>query len=47
MIHPVGDTAQDAERWWRAYQLAENDRDEELREHAEAGDEHARRQLAG
>jgi hypothetical protein len=46
MIHPVGDPAQDAERWWRAYQLAENDRDGELRERAEAGDEHARRQLA-
>jgi hypothetical protein len=46
MTHPVGDTAQDAERWWRAYQLAENDLDGELRERAEAGDEHARRQLA-
>ena len=42
----VGDAAQDAERWWRAYQLAENDQAGELREHTEAGDEHARRQLA-
>jgi hypothetical protein len=42
----VKPTAQDAERWWRAYQLAENDQAEELSERAEAGDEHARRQLA-
>jgi hypothetical protein len=46
MTHPLGDTAEDAERWWRAYQLAENDRAGELRERAEAGDEYARRQLA-
>lgn len=46
MTH-LGDAAQDAERWWRAYRLAENDQAGELREHAEAGDEHARRQLAG
>lgn len=46
MTHPLGDTAEDAERWWRAYQLAENDQAGELRERAEAGDEHARRQLA-
>lgn len=46
MTHPLGDTAEDAERWWRAYQLAENDQTGELREHAAAGDEHARRQLA-
>jgi hypothetical protein len=43
----MGDTAEDAERWWRAYQLAENSQAGELRERAEAGDEHARRQLAG
>jgi hypothetical protein len=43
----LGDTAEDAERWWRAYQLAENDQAGELRERADAGDEHARRQLAG
>jgi hypothetical protein len=41
-----GDTAEDAERWWRAYQLAENDQAGELRELADAGDEHASRQLA-
>jgi hypothetical protein len=46
MTHQAGDTAQDAERWWRAYQLAGNDRAGELRERAETGDEHARRQLA-
>jgi len=46
MAHPPGDAAKDAERWWRAYQLAENDQAGELREHADAGDEHARRQLA-
>ena len=46
MIRSLGDTAEDAERWWRAYQLAENDQAGELRERADAGDEHARRQLA-
>jgi hypothetical protein len=46
MPHPLGDAAEDAERWWRAYQLAENDRAGELRERADSGDEHARRQLA-
>ena len=39
---PPGDQA----RWWRAYVLAEDDRIDELRQHAEAGDDHARRQLA-
>jgi hypothetical protein len=46
MTCSLGDTAEDARRWWQAYQLAENDRDGELRQRAEAGDEHARRQLA-
>src|SRR5258708_35583717 len=46
MTRPLGDTAEDAERWWQAYQLAENDQAGELRERANAGDEHARRQLA-
>jgi hypothetical protein len=46
VTHPLGATAEDAERWWRAYQLAENDQVGELREHASAGDEHAARQLA-
>jgi hypothetical protein len=32
MTHPLGNTAEDAERWWRAYQLAENDQAGELRE---------------
>ena len=38
--------AEDAARWWQAYQLAENDQAGELGERAAAGDEHARRQLA-
>jgi hypothetical protein len=37
---------EDQAQWWRAYVLAENDRIDELRQHAEAGDDHARRQLA-
>jgi hypothetical protein len=39
-------SAEDAEQWWDAFQLAENDQAGELRERADAGDEHARRQLA-
>ncbi len=46
MTCPLGDAAEDAELWWQACQLAGSDRDGELRERAEAGDEHARRQLA-
>lgn len=46
MTHSPGDVAEDAERWWRAYQLAENDQAETLRQHADEGDDHARRQLA-
>src|SRR5215471_15388570 len=46
MTSPAGDTARDAERWWQAYQLAENDQAGELGDRAEAGDEHARRELA-
>lgn len=38
--------ADDAARWWLAYQLAEDDRADELRQRAGAGDDHARRQLA-
>jgi hypothetical protein len=38
--------ASDAARWWRGYVLAENDQEDELRELAAAGDDHARRQLA-
>jgi hypothetical protein len=38
--------ADDAARWWRAYQLAENDRVDELRGLAAVGDDHASRQLA-
>lgn len=41
-----GDDAGDAARWWRAYVLAENDRENELRELAAAGDDSARRHLA-
>jgi hypothetical protein len=36
----------DQAQWWRAYVLAENDGTDELRQAAEAGDDHARRQLA-
>ena len=38
--------SEDQAQWWRAYLLAENDRSDELRQDAEAGDDHARRQLA-
>jgi hypothetical protein len=49
--HQIGSSSQksaadDQARWWRAYVLAENDRIGELRQHAEAGDDHAQRQLA-
>ncbi|HEY1003279.1 MAG TPA: hypothetical protein VGD83_26925 [Streptosporangiaceae bacterium] len=37
---------EDQAQWWRAYVLAENNRIDELLRHAEAGDDHARRQLA-
>src|SRR5215471_14441317 len=46
MTSPAGGTAEDAERWWQAYQLAENDQAGELGDRAAAGDEHARRKLA-
>ena len=45
MTH-LGDAAQDAERWWRAYRLAENDKADELCERAEAGDKYTREFLA-
>jgi hypothetical protein len=46
MIRPLGEAMEDAERWWQAYLLAEHDQVEGLRERADAGGEHARRQLA-
>ena len=46
MVHLAGEDAEDAARWWRAYQVAENEHVDELRKLADAGDEHARRQLA-
>jgi hypothetical protein len=46
MTSSAGGPADDAERWWQAYLLAESDQAGELRERAEAGDGHARRQLA-
>jgi hypothetical protein len=46
MTSSPGETAEDAERWWQAYQLAEDDQAGKLRQRAAAGDEHARRQLA-
>jgi hypothetical protein len=39
-------SSDDATRWWQAYLLAESDQDGELRERADAGDEHARQRLA-
>jgi hypothetical protein len=45
-IGPQDVSSEDQAQWWRAYVLAENDRIDELRQHAEAGDDHARRQLA-
>jgi hypothetical protein len=46
MVHPPGEDTEDAARWWRAYQLAQNDQVDELRQLAAAGDQHAGRQLA-
>ena len=45
--HLLGEAAEDETRWWQACLLAGNDQAGELRERAAAGDEHARRQLAG
>jgi hypothetical protein len=42
----AGGETSDAALWWHAYQLAEANQDDELRAHAEAGDDHARFQLA-
>lgn len=41
-----GVEASDAVRWWRAYVLAEHDEVDQLRSLADAGDDHARRELA-
>ena len=46
MVRPSSEEAEDAARWWQAYQLAEHGQAAELRERAAAGDDHARRQLA-
>jgi hypothetical protein len=46
MTHPPDKDTDDAAQWWRAYQLAENDQADELRERSAAGDDYARRQLA-
>jgi len=45
MISLPGEDTQDAQRWWQAYLLAENDQADELRERATVGDDHARWQL--
>lgn len=42
---PAKETS-DAGRWWQAYSLAENGEVAELRQRADGGDDHARRQLA-
>jgi hypothetical protein len=48
MTHPPAPGADDdAVRWWQAYQLAAHDEAAALRDRAEAGDQHARLQLAG
>lgn len=47
MTSSPGVTAEDAERWWQDYLLADNDQADELGRRAAAGDDHARRQLAG
>lgn len=39
-------TYSDAARWWRAYQLADGDRLDDLRREAESGNDHAVMQLA-
>jgi hypothetical protein len=46
-MHSPAQDAADAARWWQAYELAGSDQVDELRERADAGDEHARQQLAG
>jgi hypothetical protein len=46
MNHLMGQATEDEERWWQAYLLACGDQEDELRERAAAGDEHARRHLA-
>jgi hypothetical protein len=46
LVRGWGEQASDAARWWRAYQLAENDQADELGELAAAGDDHARRSTA-
>jgi hypothetical protein len=46
MIGVQPDVSDDAQRWWQAYVLADRDNVGELGRRAEAGDEHARWQLA-
>lgn len=46
VTQPASYGLDDQARWWRAYQLAEDDHVDELRRLAAAGDDHARRQLA-
>ena len=45
-MQPPAQDAEDAARWWQAYELADSDQVDELRERADAGDEDARQQLA-
>jgi hypothetical protein len=47
MNHLRREDPEDAARWWQAYLLAEGDQVDELGVRAAAGDDHARRQLAG
>ena len=43
----MAEEASDAARWWQAYSLAENYEVDELRQRADAGDDHALYELAG
>jgi hypothetical protein len=46
LADPPAKEVSDAARWWQAYSLAENGAADELRQRADAGDDHARQQLA-
>jgi hypothetical protein len=45
-MHPRGQAAEDAARWWQARVVADSDQVDEPRGRAAAGDEHARQQLS-
>src|SRR5215472_6011237 len=45
-MHPPGQDTEDAVRWWQAYQLADGEHVDELRQRARAGSYHAVHELA-